>query len=71
MYVPYQFLRVLAPGGITAAEQREVNAQLGRMAAAVGRSRRRFGSRTRALAGVLAPAGPASTVFRKVGQSGS
>jgi hypothetical protein len=71
MYVPYQFLRVLAPDGITAAEQREADEQLGRMAAAVGRSRRRFGGRTRALAGVLAPAGSASTIFRKVGQPGS
>jgi hypothetical protein len=71
MFVSYQILRCLAPDGMTAAEQREADEQLGRIAAAVSQSRRRFAERTRALAGVLAATGRWSTIFRKVGQPGS
>jgi hypothetical protein len=71
MYVSYQVLRVLAADGMTAAEQREADEQLGRLVAALSRSRRRFAARTQALAGALIPVGPRSTIFRKVGRSGS
>jgi hypothetical protein len=68
MYVSYQVLRSLAGDGMTAAEQREADEQLGRTVAALSRSRRRFAARTRALAGALAPAGHGAAGFRKVGQ---
>lgn len=71
MYVSYQVLRILAGDGVTTAEQRAADEELGRIVAALSRSRRRFAERTRALAGALAPAGIGSTSFRKVGQPGS
>jgi hypothetical protein len=71
MYVSHQALRILAPDGMTAAEQREADEQLGRIAAALSRSRSQFAERVRALAGALAPAGHQSAIFRKVGQAGS
>jgi hypothetical protein len=40
MYVPHQALRVLAGDRLTTAQQREADAQLGRIVAALSRSRR-------------------------------
>jgi hypothetical protein len=53
VYLPYVMLRNLAPGGMTAKEQRAADEQLGRTVAAVARWRRRVtaptasGSRSR------------------------
>jgi hypothetical protein len=45
VYLPYVMLRNLAPGGMTAAEQRAADEQLGRIVAAVARRRRRVAAR--------------------------
>lgn len=45
MYLPYVMLRNLAPGGMTADEQRAADEQLGRIVAAVARRRRRVTAR--------------------------
>jgi hypothetical protein len=42
MYVSHQALRILARERMTSAEQREADAQLGRIVAALARSGRRF-----------------------------
>jgi hypothetical protein len=46
MYMPYVMLRNLAPGGMTAAEQRQTDEQLGRLVAAMARRGRRVAART-------------------------
>lgn len=53
MYVSYQVLRILAADRMTAAEQRLADEQLGRIAAALYQSQRRFARRTGALARAL------------------
>ena len=45
MYVSHQALRILAGDGMTTAQQREADDQLGRIIAALSRSGRRFGER--------------------------
>jgi hypothetical protein len=65
MYVSHQALRILAHDRMTAAEQREADAQLGQIVAALSLSWRRFGKRTGALARALAPVGPDRQVFEK------
>jgi hypothetical protein len=57
MYVSHQALRILGRDRLTAAQQREADEQLGRMVAALTRSRRRFAGRT--LAGGRAGSGQA------------
>jgi hypothetical protein len=42
MYLSHQALRILAGEGLTTAEQREADAQLGRIVAALSRRGRRF-----------------------------
>jgi hypothetical protein len=42
MYVSHQALRILGGDRMTAAEQRQADEQLGRIVAALSRSRRRF-----------------------------
>jgi hypothetical protein len=61
MYVSYQVLRILAADRMTAAEQRQADDQVGRIAAALSQSRRRF---TGSLARALTPAGDSSTSLR-------
>jgi hypothetical protein len=65
MYLSCQALRVLAPGGLTAAEQREADDQVGRIVAALSQPWRCFAGRTRVLAGRRAPAGHRSAAFEK------
>jgi hypothetical protein len=57
MYMSHQALRILARDRMTAAEQRAADDQLGRIAAALSVSLRRFTHRTGALARALVPAG--------------
>jgi hypothetical protein len=64
MYVSYQVMRILAADRMTAAEQRQADEQLGRIAAALSQSWCRFGQRAGALARALAPARDWSTSFR-------
>jgi len=60
MYVSHQAMRTLSRDRMTAAQQREADEQLGRIAAALSPSRWRFAERTRALAAAPAPARPGS-----------
>jgi hypothetical protein len=53
MYLPHQFLRNLAPGGMSAAAQRAADEQVGRTAAAVSASWQRMAVRARAVVGWL------------------
>jgi hypothetical protein len=54
MYLSSQALRILAPGGLTAAEQREADEQAGRIVAALSRPWLRLADRTRSLTTVWA-----------------
>jgi hypothetical protein len=57
-----------APGGMSVVEQREADAQLGLLAAAVSQLANRIRAGARGAADVLAQAGHQSALFRKVGQ---
>jgi hypothetical protein len=65
MYISHQALRVMARDGMTPAEQRAADAQLGRIVAKMYQSRRRFGEGIRALARALAPADAGRQAFEK------
>jgi len=66
MYLPYQVLRALAPEGMTPAEQRVADEQLGRIAAGLSRSWRHGAERAQALADLLVLAVYPSAFFRKL-----
>ena len=66
MYLPYQVLRALAPEGMTPAEQRVADEQLGRIAAGLSRSWRHGAERAQALADLLVLAVYPSAIFRKL-----
>jgi hypothetical protein len=68
MYPSYLTLRDRAPGGMSTAEQREADAQLGQLAAAVSQLAGRIRAGAQGAADVLALAGYRSTIFRKVDQ---
>jgi hypothetical protein len=64
MYLSYQVLRHAATGGVSPAEQRAADEQLGRLAAGVSRLGGRVVAGTHRLAGVLALAGGRPAIFR-------
>jgi hypothetical protein len=64
MYLSDRFLRSLAPGGISAADQRAADEQLGRMFAAFWRARQRLARWGRALPVVLSVVVGTSAGFR-------
>lgn len=66
MYLPHQVLRAPAPGGMTPAEQRAADEQLGQIAAGLSRSWRHGAERARALADLLVLAVYPSVFFRKL-----
>jgi len=66
MYQPYQVLRASGPEGMTPAEQRAADEQLGRIAAGLSRSWRHGAERVRALADLLVLAVYPSAFFRKL-----
>ena len=66
MYLPYQVLRALAPEGMTPADQRAADEQLGRIAAGLSRSWRHGAERAHALADLLVLAVYPSAFFRKL-----
>lgn len=68
MYPTYLALRDRASGGMSAVEQREADAQLGLLAAAVSQLANRIGAGVHGAANVLAQAGHQSALFRKVDQ---
>jgi hypothetical protein len=53
VYATHLMLRALAPQDMTAAQQREASEQLGKVAAALARSRRRLAGRAHAVATML------------------
>ena len=68
MYPSYLSLRDRAPGGMSTAEQREADAQLGQLAVAVSQLANRIRAGALGVADVLALAGSQSAIFRKVDQ---
>ena len=66
MYPTYLALRDRAPGDMSAIEQREADAQLGLLAAAVSQLANRIRAGAHGAADVLARAGHQSALFRKV-----
>ena len=64
MYLSYRFLRSLSPEGISAADQRAADEQVGRMFAAFSQGRRHVAGWGRALPVVLAVAVGSSAGFR-------
>ena len=66
MYPTYLALRDRAPGDMSAIEQREADAQLGLLAAAVSQLANRIRAGVHGAADVLARAGHQSALFRKV-----
>ena len=68
MFSSYLALRDRAPGGMSTAEQREADAQLGQLAATVSQLVSRIKAGAHGVADVLALAGYQSAIFRKVDQ---
>lgn len=68
MYLTYLTLHDRAPGDMSAVEQREADAQLGLLAAAVSQLANRIRAGAHGAADVLALAGHQSALFRKVAQ---
>ena len=68
MFPSHLALRDRAPGGMSTAEQREADAQLGQLAAAVSQLVSRIKAGAHGVADVLALAGYQSAIFRKVDQ---
>lgn len=68
MYPTYLALSGRAPGRMSVVEQREADAQLGLLAAAVSQLANRIRAGAHGAADVLAQAGHQSALFRKVGQ---
>ena len=68
MYPTYLALHDRAPGDMSAVEQREADAQLGLLAAAVSQLANRIRAGAHRAADVLALAGHQSALFRKVTQ---
>jgi len=68
VYPTYLTLHDRAPGGISTVEQREADAQLGLLAAAVSQLANRIRAGAHGAADVLALAGHQSALFRKVTQ---
>jgi len=68
MYPTYLSLHDRASGGMSTAEQREADAQLGQLAAAVSQLAGRIRAGAHGAADVLALAGYPSALFRKVDQ---
>jgi len=68
MYPMYLTLSDRAPGEMSAVEQREADAQLGLLAAAVSQLANRIRAGAHRAADVLALAGHQSALFRKVTQ---
>ena len=64
MYQSYRFMRSLSPGGISAADQRAADEQVGRMFAAFSQGTRHLARLGRALAVVLSVAVGSSAGFR-------
>ena len=64
MYLSYRFLRSLSPEGISAADQRAADEQVGRMFAAFSQGRRHVAGWGRALPVVLAVAVGSPAGFR-------
>ncbi len=70
MYIPYLMLRNLAPGAMTAAEQRAADEQLGRIVAVLARRSRRVAAQVRAVTAPAAWAGHQQAALRKAGPRG-
>ena len=68
MYPTYLALRDRAPGDMSFVQQREADAQLGLLAAAVSQLANRIRAGAHRAADVLALAGHQSALFRKTGQ---
>jgi hypothetical protein len=67
MYMTLVMLRALAPDDMTAAQQREADEQLGKVAAALARSRHRLAGRVRTAATTRTPPGRLTAALAGVG----
>jgi len=64
MYPSYLMLRTLAPGEMTGSQQRQADEQLGQLAAALARHRRRVAARAHAIAAAPVRGKRPSAAFR-------